>query len=191
MKQILLIIPGLFICFFSFAQEIWTVDNSHSNLRFEVGWEDFSMRTGEFKIFEGTIETYSRDDLSNAVFTFKVDASSVDVIADRLADHVKSDRFLNVEIFPEIKFSSSGVKVISDSTYISTGKIEIHGIEKEQEVSVWLKGQKKGRRSQILGLEVELILNRKDFGLDWGSPRLGETIKIVGHLLFQMRINEE
>ena len=46
------------------------------------------MRTGEFKIFDGSIVTDSREDLSNAVFELNVDATSVDVIADRLAEHI-------------------------------------------------------------------------------------------------------
>ena len=54
------------LCFSSQAQENWAIDNPHSNLRFEVGWEDFSMRTGEFKVFSGTMITQSREDLSNA-----------------------------------------------------------------------------------------------------------------------------
>ena len=33
-------------------------------------------------------------------FEITVDASSVDVIADRLAGHVKSDKFLDVENYP-------------------------------------------------------------------------------------------
>lgn len=175
----------------SFAQDTLTVDNAHSNVRFEVGWQDFSVRTGEFKSFEGNIITSSLSDLSHAIFTFIVDANSVDVIADRLADHIKSERFLEVEKFPAITFSSVGAKALSDSTYITTGKINIHGVEKVQDVHIWLKGQTIARRKQILGLEVSLFVNRTDFGLDWGSPRLGETIKIVGHLLFQMRAIEE
>ena len=84
------------------------------------------MRTGEFKVFDGTVITTSLDDLSEAQFNFVVDAASVDVIADRLADHIKSERFLEVEKYPEITFSSVGAKVLSDSTYLSSGKITIH-----------------------------------------------------------------
>src|SRR5210317_1803049 len=102
MRQLSILVVGLFFCFTSFAQETWRIDNPHSNVRFEVGWEDFSMRTGEFKIFDGTIVTDTRENLSEAVIEFKLVAGSVDVIADRLADQIKSDKFLDVEKFPEI-----------------------------------------------------------------------------------------
>lgn len=191
MKRLQIFIISLFLYYVSGAQETWTVDNAHSNIRFEVGWEDFSIRTGEFKAFEGNITTDSKYDLSNAIFLFKVDPNSIDVIAEKLSEQLKGDSFLDTEKFPEIIFSSSGAKAISDSTYISTGKLNLHGVEKNQEVLIWLKGHKTGRRGEILGIEVSLTLNRKDFGLDWGSPRLGETVKIFGYLLFQTRKKEE
>jgi polyisoprenoid-binding protein YceI len=190
MKHFNLFIASFLIYFASFAQETWTVDNGHSNVRFEVGWEDFSIRTGEFKVFEGNLITDSSNDLSNAAFNFKVDPNSIDVIADKLSDQLKGDRFLNAEKFPDILYTSTKIEHISDSTYISKGKLTIHGIEKDQDVSFQVKGHKKGRRGYMLGMQVSLKLNRKDFGLDWGSPRLGETVKIVGHLIYQMRIEE-
>ncbi len=190
MKQFILVISILCFYISSFAQEIWVVDNPHSNLRFEVGWEDFSVRTGEFKTFEGLVETDSRDDLSNATFEFIVDASSVDVIADRLADHVKSDKFLEVEKFPEITFYSKGATRTSDSTYISTGKLTIHGVEKNQDVAIWVKGFKATKKGDVFGLEVTLIVNKKEFGLVWGSPRLAENIKLVAYLLYKMKKEE-
>ena len=77
MKNFILVLTFLCYSISSFAQETWVVDNPHSNLRFEVGWEDFSIRTGEFKIFKGIVETESRDDLTNATFEFIVDRKSV------------------------------------------------------------------------------------------------------------------
>jgi len=187
MKHLAVFIFSFFISFSSIAQETWVIDNPHSNVRFEVGWEDFSMRTGEFKIFEGTIVTQSREDLSNAAINFKVDAASVDVIADRLANHIKSDRFLDVENFPEITFSSNKSTKTADNSYITTGKLTIHGVEKDQEVSIKVKGFKETKKGFIYGLEVSLVVNRMDFGLDWGSPRLAEQITLVGHLLYKKK----
>lgn len=191
MKQLSLFVLSFLFCFSSLAQETWRIDNPHSNVRFEVGWEDFSMRTGEFKIFDGTIVTNSREDLTEAVIELKVDATSVDVIAERLADHIKSDKFLEVEKYPEITYFSNEAKQTSDSTYISKGKLTIHGVEKEQDVLIWVKGFKETKRGYIYGLEVSLEVNKNDFGLDWGSPRLAENIKIVGHLLYKMKAEEE
>ena len=84
--------------------------------------------------------TNSREDLSDAVFEFVVQANSVDVIADRLADYIKSDKFLDVETYPTISFSSNQATKTGDDTYTSTGKLTVHGVEKDQEVSFKVKG---------------------------------------------------
>lgn len=191
MKFLGLILFTLCLSFTSFAQENWSVDNPHSNLRFEVGWEDFSMRTGEFKVFSGSIVSNSREDLSDATFELTVDASSVDVIAERLAGHIKSDRFLDVENYPEITFFSNQATKTGDNTYTATGKLKVHGVEKDQEVSVKVKGSKKTDKGELLGLEVRLVVNKADYGLDWGSPRLADNIILVGHLLYKLKVEDE
>ena len=185
MKVFSLFVLVSIISFSGIAQQKWIVDNPHSNVRYEVGWEDFSMRTGEFKIFEGTLVTNSLEDLSDAKFEFKVDAASVDAIAERLVTRIISDRFLNVENHPDITFYAEGAKEISENKFVTTGKITIVGVEKEQEVTILVKGHKDTPKGEIYGLEVSLQLNRMDFGLDWGSPRLAETISIVGHILYK------
>jgi len=191
MKLIGILIFSLTLFFSSFAQEEWAVDNPHSNVRFEVGWEDFSMRTGEFKIFSGTIVTNSREDLSDAAFKFTVDATSVDVIAERLAGHIMSDKFLDVEKYPEITYVSSEAIKIDDDNYTSKGKLTIHGVEKEQEVNLKVKGFKETKKGYLMGLEVSLTVNKMDYDLDWGSPRLADNIKLVGHLLYKLQEEEE
>jgi len=191
MRYIILFIACFLSIFTSFAQEVWVIDNPHSNVRFEVGWEDFSMRTGEFKVFEGTLVTKSSKDLSNANIEFKIDASSVDVIADRLSDHIKSDKFLDVEKYPEITYFSNEVSKTSDSTYFSKGILNIHGVEKEYEVVIQVKGRKETKRGFIYGLEVSLNVNKTDFDLEWGSPRLADNIRIVGHLLYKLKVEKE
>lgn len=191
MKQLSLLFVFLLLGITLSAQETWNVDNPHSNLRFEVGWQDFSMRTGEFKVFEGTMVTNSREDLTDAVINFKVDAASVDVIAERLANHIKSDKFLDVEKYPEITYTSSEAIKTGDNTYATVGKLNIHGIEKDQSVEIKVKGSKETKKGFIYGIEVKLTVNRMDYGLDWGAPRLAEDITLVGHLLYKLQVEEE
>lgn len=190
MKYFLLVSFSLLIAFPSFTQEIWEVDNAHSNLRFEVGWEDFSVRTGEFKSFKGNITTTTLDDLSQAAIDFTVDASSVDVIAERLKTRVVSDKFLDVEKYPEISFISNSVTATSDSTYVSTGKLKIRNVELDQKANIWVKGYKETRKGNIFAIEVTVDVDREAFGLTWGTPRLANNIKLIGHLIYMIQEKE-
>ena len=184
MKHFLLLIFGACIGIGLSAQQIWKLDSGHSNIRFEAQWQDFSIRTGEFKTFSGTAMLDSLNDFTDAVFELSVDPNSIDVVADKLSDVLKGDKFLDTENYPEMRFTSTGAIRKSDSTYVSTGLLLVHGVEKEQEVFIRYKGKKQGRKSEIFGIEVTLQLNRSDFGLEWGSPRLGEKVKVVGHFLY-------
>ncbi len=190
-KKLWFFVLGLMFYIPSFGQETWTIDNAHSNINFEVGWEDFSVRTGEFKVFEGSIISNSDNDLTKATFNLKVDPQSIDVIAPNLSEQLKGDRFLEADKFPEITFNSKGATAVSDSTYVTRGILKIHGVEKEQDVLIHYRGQKQGSRSYLLGLEVSLKFNKNDFGLTWGAPRLGETVKVVGYLLYNRRIEDQ
>lgn len=185
MKNILSVLFFMLFANIILSQENWVVDNAHSNVRFEVGWEDFSIRTGEFKEFDGSIVSNSLDDLTKAKIVFTVNAESVDVISDRLFTRIISDKFLNTEVYPEIKFESSTIESTSDSTYVSTGLLKICGIEKDQEVQIEIKGQKETKKGEIFGIEVKLVVDRTDYNLTWGSPRLADKITIVGHLLYK------
>lgn len=192
MKQIVISLWACLVGVSCFSQETWVVDNAHSNLRFEVGWQDFSMRTGEFKTFDGSITvTDSIQNLKDGLVSFVVDAASVDVIADRLADHIRSEKFLNTELHPEIVYTSDKLVASSDSTYVSNGLLKICGVEKEQEVSIWVKGYKETKKGNIFGIQVSLVVDRTRFGLTWGSPRMGDKITMVGHLLYKIEEEEK
>ena len=67
----------------------------------------------------------------------------------------------------------------------------IHGVEKDQEVTFKVKAVKETKKGYILGLEVSLMVNKSDYGLDWGSPRLGDNIKLVGHLLYKLKSDDD
>jgi len=112
------------------------------------------VRTGEFKIFDGSIETESVDDLSNANIKFIVDAASVDVIAE------------------------------------STSRNRFHCKRLEEDTrqplcSDWQIDHLRSRKRSSSCIEVILDVDRTLFGLDWGIPRLGDQITLMGHLLYQ------
>lgn len=184
MKYVCSLFVALFICFQLSAQQTWKLDSGHSNVRFEVAWQDFSIRTGEFKSFSGSIELDSINDFTDARFSFEVDPNSIDVIADKLAGVLIGEKFLDTEKYPEILFSSNDARKVDENRYLTSGTLFIHGVEKEQEVSIVFKGRKMARKGETFGIEVSFEFNRNDFGLVYGSPRLGEKVKVVGHLLY-------
>lgn len=56
---------------------LWKIDQSHSEIKFKVKHLVVSTVTGQFKNFEGSVETNS-DDFSDAKISFEADVNSID-----------------------------------------------------------------------------------------------------------------
>lgn len=170
------------------AQKTWNLDNLHSNIRFEVGWEEFSVRTGEFKIFNGSMETSGIEDLSDASFELTVNPGSIDVIAERLNKTLRSETFLDTAKYKEITYKTSSIEKTSDSTYIATGTLDLHGIQQEEMAMIEKTGLSSRNGKHTMGIKVNLIINRKDYELIWGGDRLADQVEIIGYFLFRTSI---
>jgi polyisoprenoid-binding protein YceI len=94
----------------------WTVDRSHSNVKFTVTHLVVSEVEGAFKMFEGSMEN-SNGDLTDAKINFTVDVNSISTDNERRDNHLKSDDFFNAEKFPAMKFTSTSMKPVGDNKY--------------------------------------------------------------------------
>ena len=64
--------------------------------------------TGIFRKIDGNIN-FDKQDLGSASFDITIDATSINTGNGIKNKHAKSDKWLNVEKFPTIKFSSNEV----------------------------------------------------------------------------------
>src|SRR4051812_8911108 len=81
----------------------WTVDVSHSSVKFTVSHLTVSEVEGRFNKFDGTIEAPSAD-FNNAQVSFTVDVSSINTDNETRDKHLKSDDFFNAEKYPQMVF---------------------------------------------------------------------------------------
>ena len=72
------------------AQTKWMIDKAHSKVQFSATHLIISEVTGEFKNFDGSIET-NGDDFSNAKVNFTIDVSSISTDNEQRDNHLKSD----------------------------------------------------------------------------------------------------
>src|SRR3954454_402899 len=85
----------------TFAQTKWTVDNAHSNVKFNVTHLVISEVEGSFKKFNGTMIS-SKPDFTDANIDFTIDVNSINTDNDMRDNHLKSDDFFNAAQFPNI-----------------------------------------------------------------------------------------
>ncbi|MEK9137698.1 MAG: YceI family protein, partial [Bacteroidota bacterium] len=110
------------------AQEThWTLDKAHSQVKFTVQHLVISELTGRFKEFDATFKTIG-DDIGTASVEAVIKTASIDTDNERRDTHLRSDDFLNVEKFPEMKFKSTSVENAGNNTYRIKGDLTIRDI---------------------------------------------------------------
>jgi polyisoprenoid-binding protein YceI len=130
--------------------------------------------------WQGTLEVDPAD-LSAGSANITVEAASINTEnADRDA-HLRSADFFDVEKYPTLSFTSTSLELDGDEIVL-TGDLDLHGVTRP----VVLKGTYGGVVNDPWGgkrinFEATGKINRKDFGLAWGT--LVEGIALVGDVV--------
>ncbi len=156
----------------------WHLDPTHTEIGFQVRHLMSKVR-GKFESFEGTIVT--ADDVTASSVNVSVDLTSINTgTADR-DQHLRSADFFEVEKYPAMTFTSTGIKQVSDDEFVVTGDLTIKGVTKPLELEVEFLGEGGdpwgGTRA---GVEAKGQISRKEFGIDFNIPVAGADKAMIG-----------
>ncbi len=173
------------------AQTKWSIDKAHSKVQFSATHLIISEVTGEFKNFDGSIET-SGDDFSNAKVNFTIDVSSISTDNEQRDNHLKSDDFFNAQKFPKMTFVGKSMQKVGDNKYKLVGDLTIRDITKQIALDVTYNGTVKDPWGNTkAGFKITGELNRFDYNLKWnalmeaGGAVVGKMIGITINLELQ------
>ena len=150
------------------AQTKWTLDKSHSNVKFAVTHMVVSEVEGNFKMFDGTVE-HTKPDFTDAKINFTVDVASVNTDNERRDGHLKSDDFFNAEKFPKMTFVSSGVKSLGNNKYEIAGNLTIRDVTKPVVFATTYGGTIATKNGAKAGFKAKTTINRFDYNLKWDA----------------------
>ncbi|MEN3272774.1 MAG: hypothetical protein V7636_1535, partial [Actinomycetota bacterium] len=115
----------------------------------------------------------------------EIGVASVSTGNDDRDAHLNSGDFFDVEQYPTITFTSTGVKPLGDNTWEVVGDLTVHGTAKPVTLQVDFDG---GGPSPFgderIGFSAATEVNREDFGLAWnvaletGGFLVGKTARI-------------
>ncbi|MCK6550448.1 YceI family protein [Myxococcota bacterium] len=162
----------------------WTLDAAHTTVGFSVRHMMITNVRGAFQKVSGeaTYDT-ARPEASTVKATIEV--ASIDTRDEKRDGHLKSPDFFDVERYPTITFTSTGVKRDGDALLVA-GDLTIHGVTrpvtlKVDEVSAELQDPWGMRR---IGATAKTKIKRSDFGMTWnaaleaGGILVGDEISI-------------
>jgi polyisoprenoid-binding protein YceI len=148
----------------------YTIDPAHSRIGFVARHAMVTKVRGSFNEFEGS-GYFDPDDPSKSSLQLTVQADSIDTrTADRDA-HLRSNDFFDMEKYPQITFASTSVEAVGDDLYRVTGDLTIKDVTKPVTIDFEYGGTAVDPfGNHRLGLEGSVVVNRKDWGLNWNAP---------------------
>lgn len=184
------LLAGLFSQGISLAQTKWQVDKAHSVVKFTVQHLVISEVEGNFRNFDGSIES-KNDDFTGAVINFTVDVNSINTDNEMRDNHLKADDFFNAAKYPNMTFKSKSFKKVSGNKYELVGDLTIRDVTKTVKFDVVYGGTVKDPFGNIkAGFKASTVINRFDYGLKWnalteaGGAVVGKDVNVSLKLQF-------
>jgi polyisoprenoid-binding protein YceI len=147
----------------------YTLDAGHSRIGFVARHAMVTKVRGSFNEVAGS-GYFDAADPSNSRLEVTIQAASIDTRnADRDA-HLRGNDFFDMENYPEIRFVSTGVEPVDESTYRVAGDLTIKDVTKPVTIDFELTGSAVDPfGNHRLGLEGRVVVNRKDWGVSWNA----------------------
>lgn len=161
----------------------YNFDKAHSAIGFRIKHLGLVDVPGYFRDFQGTA-IYDSKDVTKSSVTFTAKATSVDTGVQGRDNHLRTADFFEVEKYPEITFKSTKVEKKGKNLLVH-GDFTMKGVTKQIsfpfQVTGFIKDQRGGTKMGIVG---ETMINRRDFGVNYGgnlpngTPTLADNVNI-------------
>jgi len=162
----------------------WNLDPTHSELGFKIKHLMIANVSGSFRNFNAEVETENKD-FTTARITFTADMHSISTNNEQRDQHLRTSDFFESETYPELKFLSTKIERIDDSTFHLYGNLTLKGISKPVKLNVEYNLMAKDPwGNERAGFVVTGTINRSDWGINFngvletGGLMLGEEVKI-------------
>ena len=164
---------------------VYNFDKAHSFIGFKVRHMGLVEVPGFFRDFTGEVNFDSKD-VSKSTVSFNALTTSVDTGVAGRDKHLRTADFFEVEKFPEMTFTSTKVEKKGKGWSV-TGDLTMKGVTKSVtipfEIAGWLPaGERSGMKMGIAG---ETTINRRDFGVNYGTnlpsgiAAISDEVKVV------------
>ena len=143
----------------------WQHDAVHSSISFAITHNTVMTFQGGFGEWEAKLE--------DGRLTGSASVTSVRVEDENLVGHLQSPDFFDAEQFPQLRFESSSIEREGDRVSIA-GELTIKGTTRPVELSGTVSGPvTDGYGNERIGLDLETVVNRHDFGVSWNADLPG------------------
>jgi polyisoprenoid-binding protein YceI len=152
----------------------WQVDLAHTQVSFAIRHLGISLIRGSMRVAEAELNL-NEEHPEESRISVVLDAASLDTRDATRDGHLKTADFLNVEQYPNLKFTTDKVERIAEGRFRVQGDLTVKDITRplalEGEYSGPVDDPVSGKRKVGFGLSGDIA--QKDWGIDWNVPMPG------------------
>jgi polyisoprenoid-binding protein YceI len=159
---------------------LYRIENDTSQVGFCVS-SKFSEVKGDFRKFSGGIALPPTGAASNSdQAMIVINTASLDTDGSLVEAMIKSERFFDVEKYPEILFVSSGFEWTGTHTATIAGDLTVHGVTKPVVFDVTLTRVKDaaGNLTHRMIVKATTTIQRAHFGMDNMSKLVSDSVNL-------------
>lgn len=146
----------------------WELDAAHSTVGFVAKYLVFSKVRGSFTAFTGAITV--ADDPTRSTGRATIETAGISTGNEQRDGHLRGADFFDVEKYPTIEFTTTGVTAAGGANYRVTGDLTMHGVTRSVELNAEFLGtvtDPYGREK--VGFSATTSLDRESWGLSWNQ----------------------
>lgn len=160
----------------------YTLDKPHASLLFRLNHLGFSSFTGRFASFDATLDFNPRK-LGDSSVDVTIDPRSIstDNAPDGFLEMLSGKDWLDAGAFPEMKFVSRRVEVVSPKDLRVHGDLTLHGVTRPIVLAARFNGGYASHPFEPaarIGFSAQGSFKRSDFGIAQGLPTGGSTFGV-------------
>jgi polyisoprenoid-binding protein YceI len=161
----------------------YALDKAHASLIFRVNHLGFSTFTGRFTSYDAKLNFDPTKPAASSVdVTIDPRSISSDNAPDGFLDTLATSAdWLDANRFPEMKFVSRKVEVVSRDDLRVHGELTVHGVTKPIVLAARFNGGYAGHPfdpAARVGFSAQGSFKRSEFGLAYGVPAAGSTFGV-------------
>lgn len=162
------------------AKGDYAIDPEHTNVMFELSHMGFSTFVGRFNKTSGDLSFDTKKPQKSKI-AVTIDVGSIDTKVPKLDEHLKDADFFDAAKYPDIKFKSTKVEKLTDTTGRVTGDLTMHGVTKPVTLDVTYVGggQHPMFKKSAIGFSARGTIKRSDFGITKFVPMVGDDVTLV------------
>lgn len=164
----------------SSAAETYQLEKTHVDLLFAISHLGFTEKHGSFRDLDASLQ-YDAEHPEKSQVTVTVRTDSVDTGFTARDTDLKSDKFLDVAKYPEMRFVSTKVTPGPKDALVIEGNLTLHGVTRPLTLNARLNKSAPNPfdKKPTLGFSATGSLKRSDFGVSTFLPMIGDDIAIT------------